>query len=888
MNNENLTRLGSSEEGEVARPSSGFSARFAASTRPGVHSFFGRGGGHQSGSFADDSLATASVRVSWMARFLDGVATTSLFMLFFGLPLIFLSLSLQGLIFEKQMFFYFWLLLGLVGWVSKGIVTGELRIRRTPLDVPILLFWATVGISCFFSVDKWHSLWGFFGDPSRGFLNVTALTLAYFFISSHVNLKRFQILLSGVLLSGFLTALWTGLVFLGVQFLPGALLKYAPLSLFGTVRSLTLFFGMLLPLFLLGFTLLFRWFREKNWAFWSIAVALSLGILLDLYVLLAVYAFTPWFSVLIGVSFFLIFVLAQVVRFGERLNWMPMALFVTVLVLLMIGNQGSAFLSKKTTIFPEVALDQGSSWTISKESLKARLMMGSGPATYGYDFSFYKPDSLNAVLQNNFRFYQSGNLFLEILTTVGVIGGFFFLILVLTFLGVGLTGLSRERERNKVFSLGIWATSLVFVVAIFRMPVEGPILVYGVLLLALAIPVLLEESGRDSEIIRLSLKASPKYALALAFTFMVVSAGVAFLFAFIWKAFLADMSAGKASRLAAVEVNDEVLAAMGRAITLMPYEGRYYVTLGQMYMSVVNKEAAKPESERDLDLIKRTVEQSAIPLVEEARTLMPNDVLVQEVAGQIYENVSLLAGSDPDVLARTADVYHRALELEPKNPTFYVKLGLIDRVLANRDEKKADRSTLLNEAKNYFSSAIEKKPDFIAGYLNRGLTEEALGDVPAALQDLEKANTIGPNSDVQFNMVRMLQIRGTDADLDKAESISLGVLKSDSKNVNILFNLGFVYEKKKDKDKAIETYRKLLDVFGGDQYVDARKQINTLIDNATSGKGNLAPASSLKESPSVAPTEIPPGAESVSNTAPVISAPAPSNAAPKLPVTTTP
>jgi len=97
-----------------------------------------------------------------------------------------------------------------------------------------------------------------------------------------------------------------------------------------------------------------------------------------------------------------------------------------------------------------------------------------------------------------------------------------------------------------------------------------------------------------------------------------------------------------------------------------------------------------------------------------------------------------------------------------------------------------------------------------------------------------------------------------------------------------------VYEKKKDKDKAIETYRKLLDVFGGDQYVDARKQINTLIDNATSGKGNLAPASSLKESPSVAPTEIPPGAESVSNTAPVISAPAPSNAAPKLPVTTTP
>lgn len=818
-----------------------------------------------------------------MTTFLDGVATTSLFMIFFGLPLFFLSLTLQGLVFEKQMYFYFWLLLGLVGWVSKGIVTGELRIRHTPLDIPLLLFWATVGISSFFSVDKWHSLWGYFGDPSRGFLNVTALVLAYFFITSHVQLRRFQLLLGAVLLSGFLTALWTTLAFFGLQFLPMAALKYAPLSLLGTMKSLTLYFGMILPLFLLGFVMLFQWFQEKNWVFWTLVGTLSLGVVLDLYVLLAVYAFTPWLPILIGVSFFLIYVLAQVVRLGDRLNWMPMALFVIVLVFLMIDNQGSAFLSKKVTILPEVSLDQTSSWVIARDALKERLIVGSGPATYGYDFSLYKPDKLNLGLQNNFRFYQGGSFFLEILTTVGIIGGFFFLILILSFLGVGFFGLSREKERNKVFSLGIWASVLIFLVAIFRMPIEGPIFIYGMLLLALAVSVLLDEGGQGDDTLRLSLKASPKFALALAFIFMVVSAGVAFLFAFIGKAFLADMNAGHANRIAATDVNDEAFSAMARSLTLMPYEGRYYSTLGQMYMSLVNKETAKPDNERNLDVIKTTVERSVIPLVDEAMRRMPNDALVYEVSGQVYENVSLLSGSDPEVLARTASVYQRALELEPKNPTFYVKLGLINRVLANRDDKKDVRPDLLNEAKQYFTTSIEKKPDFIAGYLNRGLAEEALGENEKAVSDLEKAVAIGPNADAQFHLARILQVRGSEKDLDRAEKVSLDALKRNPESINILLNLGFVYEKKKDKDKAIETYQKLLGIFEGDQYVDTRKQVDTLVDNVKSGKGNLSPTPSIPESSPNTPTEIPAATENVSNAEPVISAPISPAKNPELP-----
>ncbi|MFZ1735393.1 MAG: tetratricopeptide repeat protein, partial [Candidatus Moraniibacteriota bacterium] len=143
------------------------------------------------------------------------------------------------------------------------------------------------------------------------------------------------------------------------------------------------------------------------------------------------------------------------------------------------------------------------------------------------------------------------------------------------------------------------------------------------------------------------------------------------------------------------------------------------------------------------------------------------------------------------------------------------------------------------------------------------------------------ALSIGPNTDVSFHLARILQGRGTEKDLDRAERISLDALKRDEKNVNIMLNLGFVYEKKKNADKASEIYGKILDIFKDDQYAETRKQIQILIDNVKSGKGNLTKTPSDIPETTSAPTEIPPAAENVTNTPAVIPAPeVPSNPTP--------
>ncbi|PJC00218.1 MAG: hypothetical protein CO075_01755, partial [Candidatus Moranbacteria bacterium CG_4_9_14_0_8_um_filter_41_43] len=269
---------------------------------------------------------------------LDALVSVSLIGLFFGLPLLFTGLTFQGIAFEKQIYFYFWLLIGLIAWSSKGVILGELRIRRTPLDIPILLFWTFYGIASIFSVDRWHSFWGFFGDPSHGFISITALILAFYFILSHFTVKRFQMMFWSLVASGFAILLWSFLALEQIHFMPTSFEKYAPLSLLGTISNLGIFFALLLPLFLTALFSLWQDSAVKNIYRKTGTGVLLFGIALTLFLILALFPFISWSVVLGGFSFFLVYILAQIVRPNERWVFVPMVVFVLLLGFLMIGN----------------------------------------------------------------------------------------------------------------------------------------------------------------------------------------------------------------------------------------------------------------------------------------------------------------------------------------------------------------------------------------------------------------------------------------------------------------------------------------------------------------------------------------------------------------------
>jgi len=796
-------------------------------------------------------------------RIIDKIIGLSIFMLFFGFPLFFTGMAQQGVIFEKQIYFYFWLLLGMVVWVTKSVVSGEMSIRRTPLDWPLLGFWLAVVASMIFSVDRWHSFWGGYTDPSLGLMSITAYIIAYYFLISNLNLKRLKLAMIAAVFSGAIVMLWTTLAIFGLKFLPESIISVSPLSLVGSVTGLGVLFSILIPVITV--------------AILKVADSESLGksskktleglmlffLALDMFLILALYNYIAWLGLFIGVAIFLIFILAKIVRPKSTWVWLPMVVFVLVMVLRLTGNVPIA----KIQLPLEVSLNYKTSTDIALGSLKHKFLVGSGPATYSYDFSLNRPQDFNLNALYSLRFSEGTGILFESVATTGIIGTIFLLILILTFIGSQLYLMYKDKEKNKLYSLGLASAAIIFLVDALTVRTDGGMLILGILFATLSLAASLAESGGESKSVSLSLKTSPKFALALAFVFMVVSAGVAFLFVYLGKVYAADIYAKRAASVISTDP-DQSLMDLGRSISLNPQEPAYYVQLGQYYMALANQEAMKDENSRDISKIQAYLNNS-IAVTNQAKTMLPNNVGTVESLALIYENAGLYV---PNSLSLAVDNYKRAQELEPHNPVYFLKLGQLSVATAGNEKDVDKRKKLVNDAKELFQKAVDEKQNYPDGYYQLALSHEALNELDQAIDNGVKASNLSPkNANYLLSLGRMYEERNKNDDLKSAEKIYQVIIGLDDKNVNGHFYLGLLYEKEKNRDGAKKEYGRVLELLNnnanGADNADTISKLKKMIDNVNSGIANTAESLGLTQNtPS---SEVPAAAPAAPATAPV-------------------
>ena len=805
-----------------------------------------------------------------VSKILDRLISSCFLLLAFLLPLFATNLTLQGIAFEKQLYFYALLLLILVSWTAKGVVEGELRIRRTPLDIPILIFFVLYAIAASFSVDRWHSVWGFFGDPSRGFLFVTAATLFYYAFLSEFTTKRVNLMLWGLVFSNAAVALWTLLALSGIKFLPEKVLSFAPVSLLGSVSSLAFYAMLMIPILM---ALIFQTGKDGKSFLSGFArsVALFFLILADLAIVWALYDFTRdlRLALLFGASMLLIYVLAKVVRPANSWGWVAPFFFIAVLALLMIGSPAKWLL--KINLPVEVSPNTALSWDIARKSLAENPLLGSGPATYGYAFSKFKPAEFNLNPLYSLRFYQGTGGIFELLTTMGTLGAAVAVLLAASFASVVFYLLSRAPEKNKILSLGLATAALMAVVAFFLSRLEGPLLILSLIIGTLSLGVLLKESASQDKYWMLSLKASPKYALALAFVFMFVSAGVVFLFVFIGKAYLADALAGKGARQVQVR-EDTSVGYIGKSIALFPYEGRYYTRLAQEFMVLANAEFLKKEGERDAATIARYLKAS-VELSSLAKQKMPNDVQAVEVSAQVYENAVFY---EPQALDLARASYENAKSLEPANPLYWVKLGQIEATEAVRKEG-AGPTKKLELARDSYLKAIELKKDYALAHYYVATSFDELKDQGRAVEHAAKAYLLErANPAYALTASQLLKKRGEEGDKDAALRVLEDSLRYNEKNSSIRIALGLSYEAVKKREEAVLQYQAVLENIPAENN-QLREQVEKLISNVRQGidnneylaRGNQGVNVIPESAPSESAVQTPP-ADNAPNQAPTI------------------
>src|SRR6185437_1886892 len=125
-----------------------------------------------------------------MLNFLNKVISFSFYALFLIVPLTFAGDPSELFEFNKM-----WLTFGLtiligVAWLSKMMVTKQIKIQRTILDIPLGLFLLSQIISTIFSLDSYVSFWGYYSRFNGGLLSTITYIFLYYAYVTNINLKQ--------------------------------------------------------------------------------------------------------------------------------------------------------------------------------------------------------------------------------------------------------------------------------------------------------------------------------------------------------------------------------------------------------------------------------------------------------------------------------------------------------------------------------------------------------------------------------------------------------------------------------------------------------------------------------------------------------------------------
>jgi len=126
--------------------------------------------------------------------------------LFFITPLLMTKSTSELFEFNKMLFIYGSTVLVAFFWITKMVINKKIILKKTPLDIPILIFFLSQLISTIISIDRHASIFGYYGRFNGGLLSILSyIVLYYAFISNLVSMEK---ILKTILASSLLVILW--------------------------------------------------------------------------------------------------------------------------------------------------------------------------------------------------------------------------------------------------------------------------------------------------------------------------------------------------------------------------------------------------------------------------------------------------------------------------------------------------------------------------------------------------------------------------------------------------------------------------------------------------------------------------------------------------------
>lgn len=750
------------------------------------------------------------------------------------------------------------IILAAILWLLSILTTGKFRFHLSPVLYAAALLLMVETISTFFS--KAPVVSAYLADPIGERLSTIVLGVVLMILVSGLfrRQKDAGTMIFVLIFAGAISAIinFAQLVS-GLPFYQ-KIISYASgndFNAIGTQNGLALFYGALLAMSLGILTSL----SIKKWKSW-IKYSLIISILAFVANLLVINFQTAWIIVL-GVSIFLFGLVSKnTLRRGDEprkfdwRNWLSILFLVLSVVMLLIKTPILKNLNFPTEISPSFRATLDIGLQVFKEGAKP-MFFGSGPGTFGLDWSKYKDPAINQTVFWSLRFNQGSSWLSTLVPTAGVLGALAFVMFILCCLFSFLKQLfipeSREEDSTISNSLFLGFISLVLIAVIY--PANFSLilvffLVVGLISAHLSSPAREEKLTEDEEKDFWSIEektislASPwSVFLSSLFIIFLISIGITGLY----------MEFGRVRSVLAFQqgVNylnagdiDKAIDQLDKMTSYDDSNFRNYQTLVQIRIEKIKDLVQKASNGQNVQQDFQSTVATAIQNSQKAIQLFPAEPSLWETQGSLYELIiPFIQGSEKFAF----DSYRQSAALDPFNPVIWVDLGRSGLVFGDRlksleaqasatdkDQLEKLRTTVLEESEKALQKSVEIKPDYAPGHFLLAQTALRLGNIASAIKSTEDAKLAAPfDIGVAFQL-GLLYYQNNSLDQARAEferAVSINPNYS-----NARYFLGLVYDKQGNKTKAIEQFQNVLALNPDNQ------EIKTILDNLQKGKSSLA------------------------------------------------
>lgn len=650
----------------------------------------------------------------------------------------------------------------------KFTLSGRVTVVRTPLDLPLILLVVVGVVSTILSPSPYVSL---LGNGTVLYGSLAALILyALFYLTLVNNLKSFREIRTvtlALLCSGAILSTISILSFFGIKLLPlpwSAIggLNFTPT---GSSFSTTAVLSLLVPLAVVE--ILGGGASWNSWGIKGLTSKILNVVLLTLFGVTIVLtgSSATWIAALVGLVLVVWVAKPNYRNPGFAFLVVPLVLTALILVLSLVppvpplgGTQNPIYTQARN--FPrEIQLPFATSWKISVSSFRDNPFWGSGPSTYLFDFTNYKPIEFNQSKFWNLRFDSAFNEYLGVLATLGGVALLAMLSLTALFISSAYKFINLYKrqlgEPDKRLGLGLAVAGITLFIILGLHASTLVVWVVGLIILSsfMAINALSSSqedthwnshSGIDKLFLAVASTVSPdtksetvKIDALPSISLTLSVALVAFVLFFGGKLAVADYHHRLA--LNAVSGNQGLIAynELVAAEKFNPYNDLYRTDIAQTNFALANAiaiakgptEASPGGSFTDGDRQNiQTLLQQAINEGRNAVSLSPRNAVNWEILGTLYRQIS---GVAQNALLFSLDSYGRAIQNDPLNPSLRLNVGGVYYAIKNYDL-----------AIRFFTDAINLKPDFANGFYNLSVALRDKGDLNGAIAAALKVTTL--------------------------------------------------------------------------------------------------------------------------------------------------